>query len=49
MNATIRSFNRFAPGVGLCGAVSQALVLAVSRTRDARAADEDELEPLASA
>lgn len=38
---------RFALWVGLWGAVIQALVLAVSRTRDARAADE--LEPLATA
>ncbi|SER99910.1 Predicted arabinose efflux permease, MFS family [Streptomyces sp. yr375] len=42
---------RFALGVGLCGAVAQALALAVSPTRDARAADEgeDELEPVAHA
>jgi MFS family permease len=35
---------RFALWVGLCGAVVQALVLATSRTRNARAADE--LEPV---
>jgi predicted MFS family arabinose efflux permease len=35
---------RFALWVGLCGAVIQALVLATSRTRNARAADE--LEPV---
>ena len=38
---------RFALWVGLSGAVIQALVLAVSRTREARAADE--LEPFAAA
>ncbi|MFF2519114.1 MFS transporter [Streptomyces sp. NPDC058086] len=37
---------RFALWVGLCGAVIQALVLATSRTRNARAADE--LEPVAT-
>jgi predicted MFS family arabinose efflux permease len=38
---------RFALWVGLSGAVIQALVLAVSRTREARAADE--LEPFTAA